>query len=161
MTSRPRCCRCNAAETPTMPAPSTTISALNSTWTSPNVEYARGAVPDLKLGIAPPRRKPPALSPLPRPSAGNDGKSRLRGGQTLATMIGRRDRGRLAPIKPQRRTRTYVGTSDLACGDHGFALRVCSGFGADPALRQPGRPQIAGPLYTQGNHDDRPSRPRL
>src|ERR1700759_805001 len=59
MTSRPRCCRCSAAPTPTMPAPRTSTSALSSVISTPKVEYwgrLRAAYTELIIAAHP--RKP-------------------------------------------------------------------------------------------------------
>ena len=64
----------------------------------------------------------------------------------------------------KRGNRTNVGTSEFACSGHGFIHRFNdslgngAGIGPDPALRQPGRSQIARPLHAEREHHPRPSR---
>src|SRR5579864_1976276 len=64
---------------------------------------------------------------------------------------------------PQRRPLTDVFSSHLVCSGHRLDRRSgdVAGVEPDPALRQPGHPEIARSLFVQGNDDDRPSCPCL
>src|SRR5689334_918070 len=154
MTSRPRCCRCSAMPTPTMPAPSTSTSALSSPTRALR-----------KLQVTHPRRTPRvklAVGAHRRKSARLRAKTRLRASRTL-WHIGCIT-GDIAECKRPFAEEAYtnVGSSHPVGSERlGHRVHDVPGIQPDPALCEPGRAQVTGSLHPEGNDDDRSPRPCL